>query len=575
MDNPRAKEDHEQDGWWQDRGDRILAKNDSDFFGLLGVGSKPAIELEGKGSACFYAEVRVVKVVDVHECGGVGVGVTCYPADKLVTELTKAENQGVLASHLPDRLSKIPKSFFCSGPYVSQSENPIEKEKLLQAAMEKQDVEVTNAEGKAKERQDQGKEGENQGENGSNGNEANGATNVAKPGPNNTLQIPAKKHEGPSSTTSNDLDPENKIKEGRGYTVSAEKTQTMANTTLVKTEEKERHLGVYVNSTRMVRFMYSHAQTKNQKVPKWKVGDSMSVWVRKMDVSADDKEPLWLFSVYINYNRITTAAVYMPSSEQDLKNIRIVCEGLGNVRGLQLISTARPPNRLALSWWFNPQKYGVQPIVESIQALTEFRSMKQKFKVDWTMAVSTGNILHKESKQAPILCWQQIPLESSLTYLPLTERGLCLKCHRLIHLIMGDVGLASTGASQTQSPSTVSSSSPSSSKMGGARSLTGIEREKCIFALFWYFKNRPSLRDEIILALIKQLTLNPGRQSTLIGYVLLNIIMEGASESHYRLPVLVEDFLRNQTFIGDKELQEAVESSYKVYRKMNAGKRAE
>lgn len=97
---------------------------------------------------------------------------------------------------------------------------------------------------------------------------------------------------------------------------------------------------------------------------------------------------------------------------------------------------------------------------------------------------------------------------------------------------------------------------------------TSDERAKIAYTLFWYFKHRQCLRDEILLFVIKQLTQNPERKSTLFGYVLLQILMEGAIEANYHLPILLDDFLHNQES-GDSKIMGEIVKTRKLFREIH------
>ncbi|CAD7923840.1 unnamed protein product [Amoebophrya sp. A120] len=283
-----------------------------------------------------------------------------------------------------------------------------------------------------------------------------------------------------------------------------------------------------------LRFVYAHAQKKEQQTMNWQVGDTLGVWVRRRDGKAKE----WLLSVFINKNRIYTCNCNIPDG---IDHFRIVCECGGRVKGIKLLTDAHPPARLALNYWYNPLKKGAQRIIENILFVDESCAKKHPLKVDWTMSMSPCNISHTETKKCKILTWSNQTLATPLTRLPDLDKSLALKCSKMILVLMANRVLE-----QGKEP-------------------TSDERAKIAYTLFWYFKHRQCLRDEILLFVIKQLTQNPERKSTLFGYVLLQILMEGAIEANYHLPILLDDFLNNQESTDPKILGE-ITKTRKLFR---------
>eukprot|EP00392_Amoebophrya_sp_AT5.2_P008982 g9010.t1 len=300
---------------------------------------------------------------------------------------------------------------------------------------------------------------------------------------------------------------------------------------------KEETHNLLCNGKTNLRFVYAHAKTKEEQTMNWQVGDTLGVWIRRRDGKAKE----WLLSVFINKNRIYTCNCNIPDG---IEHFRIVTECGGRVKGIKLLTDAHPPARLALNYWYNPLKKGAQRIIENILFVDESCAKKHPLKVDWTMSMSPCNISHTETKKCKILQWSNQTLANPLTRLPELDKSLALKCSKMILVLMANRVLE-----QGKEP-------------------TSDERAKIAYTLFWYFKHRQCLRDEILLFVIKQLTQNPERKSTLFGYVLLQILMEGAIEANYHLPILMDDFLNNQES-GDAKIMGEITKTRKLFREIH------
>lgn len=300
---------------------------------------------------------------------------------------------------------------------------------------------------------------------------------------------------------------------------------------------KEETMTLLCNGKTNLRFVYAHAKGKEEQTMNWQVGDTLGVWIRRRDGKAKE----WLLSVFINKNRIYTCNCNIPDG---IEHFRIVTECGGRVKGIKLLTDAHPPARLALNYWYNPLKKGAQRIIENILFVDESCAKKHPLKVDWTMSMSPCNISHTETKKCKILQWSNQTLANPLTRLPELDKSLALKCSKMILVLMANRVLE-----QGKEP-------------------TSDERAKIAYTLFWYFKHRQCLRDEILLFVIKQLTQNPERKSTLFGYVLLQILMEGAIEANYHLPILLDDFLHNQES-GDSKIMGEIVKTRKLFREIH------
>lgn len=190
-------------------------------------------------------------------------------------------------------------------------------------------------------------------------------------------------------------------------------------------------MGLYVNGKKNLKFVSGAANSPKTK--EWKVGDVLSVWVRRRDV----KEVEWLMSVFVNYNRVFTCNPQIPE-DIPTQNFRIICESGGYVSGVEMVADARPPTRLGLNFWFNPNKNGAQKIIENIIYVDDSTASKRPLKVDWTMSMSPCNISHTQTKSNKILEWSNQPITAPLTRLPTIDDSLAIKCSKLILVFMGE-----------------------------------------------------------------------------------------------------------------------------------------
>ncbi|CAD7953085.1 unnamed protein product [Amoebophrya sp. A25] len=308
----------------------------------------------------------------------------------------------------------------------------------------------------------------------------------------------------------------------------------MPNTWLVSGPyEKEDHMSLFCNGKLNLRFVYAHARDRSEQTMNYQVGDSIGLWIRRRDGKAKQ----WLLSVFINKNRIFTCNCNIPDG---IEHFRIISECGGRVEGVKLLTNAHPPARLALNYWYNPLKQGAQRIIENILFVDESCAKKHPLKVDWTMSMSPCNISHTETKKCKILTWGNETIATPLTRLPDLDKSLALKCSKMILVLMANRVLEAN------------------------KEPNSDERAKIAYTLFWYFKHRQCLRDEILLFVIKQLTENPARKSTLFGYVLLQILMEGAIEANYHLPILLDDFLQNQKS-SDAKINKEIQKTRELF----------